>query len=58
MSTDSLIWFVFILILIEYNFRLRRSIGKRAEEKFEKMKEEFIKKQKEKKPSQVKRDVA
>jgi hypothetical protein len=55
-SIDTLVWFVFILIMIEYNFRLRRSAGEKIEEKFEKLKEEFLKKQKEKESTEIKKE--
>ena len=44
MTIDTLLLIILIFILIEYNLRLRKNIDKRAEEKFEKMKEEFFSK--------------
>jgi len=57
-STDSLLWLVLILILLEYNFRLRRSIGEKAEERFEKLKAEFLKKQAVKTPPKAGKEAA
>ncbi len=48
MSTDSLLWLLLVLILVEYVFRLRRSIGEKADEKFEKLKSDFLRKESEK----------
>lgn len=44
MTIDTLLLIILIIILIEYNLRLRKNIDRRAEEKFEKMKEEFFNK--------------
>ncbi len=56
MSTDSILWLILILILVEYNFRLRRSIGEKAEERFEKLKTEFLKKEAKKAPAEAMKD--
>ncbi len=58
MTTDSLLWLAFILILVEYIFRLRRSVPEKTEQRFEKLKAEFIKKQGDKMPLKVTNDPA
>ncbi len=42
METESLLTIVFIIILLEYIFRLKNETNKRAEEKFEKWKAEYL----------------
>ncbi len=49
MSTETLVWLAFILILIEYNFRLYRSSKEKIEEQFKKLKDEFLEEEQKKK---------
>jgi Tfp pilus assembly protein PilO len=42
MKLDTLLLIVFILILLEYNLRLKREIERRAEKRFEEMKRQFL----------------
>jgi hypothetical protein len=42
MEIETLLLIVFVIILVEYTLRLKKSIERRAEEKFQKMKAEYL----------------
>jgi hypothetical protein len=49
MEIETIVLILLTLILLEYNLRLRGQIDKKANEKFEKMKQEYIQSLSEKK---------
>lgn len=42
MELETLLLILFVIILVEYNLRLKKSIERRADEKFQKMKIEYL----------------
>ena len=42
MEIETLLLFVFVIILVEYTLRLRKSVDRKADEKFQKMKIEYL----------------
>jgi len=42
MEIETLLLIVFIIILVEYTLRLRKSVDRKADEKFQKMKTEYL----------------
>jgi hypothetical protein len=49
MDAEVLLLLLLVVILVEYSLRLRKSVDQRAEAKFQKMKEEYLKSLAEKK---------
>ena len=43
MDAEVLLLLLLVVILVEYSLRLRKSVDQRAEAKFQKMKEEYLK---------------
>jgi len=43
MDAEVLLLLLLVVILVEYSLRLRKSVDRRAEAKFQKMKEEYLK---------------
>jgi hypothetical protein len=43
MDAETLLLLLLVVILVEYSLRLRRSVDQKAEVKFQRMKEEYLK---------------
>jgi hypothetical protein len=42
MEIETLLLIVLVIILVEYTLRLRKSVDRKADEKFQKMKTEYL----------------